>query len=90
MSRTWNFTVATTTHAGDSTVSMATWAWNKCHDITMTMIARIWNGVTWMAEGIWDKPTGLAEWIWDGVTWLAEWIWDELTWLAERIWNGIT
>ena len=90
MTRVWDFTVATTSRARDSVVAMATRVWKKCQSITITMAARICNGVTWMTDWIWNKLTWLAEWIWDGLIWLAQWIWSELTWLAEWTWNGIT
>ena len=90
MTRVWDFTVATTSRARDSVVAMETRVWKNCQSITMTMAARICNGVTWMTDWIWNKLTWLAEWIWGGVIWLAQWIWDGVIWLAQRVWDELT
>ena len=80
MTRVWDFTVVTTSHGRDSTVAMATWVWNKCQGIAMTMTARIWNGVTWTAEWIWDELAWLAKWARNGI---ACCIWDVVTWTGK-------
>lgn len=90
MTRVWDFTVATTSHARDSIVAMATQAWSKFHSITITMTARIWNGVTWMADWICDKLSWFAKWIWDELKWLTELTSNEITWMNGYIWDGVT
>lgn len=69
---------------------MATQAWSKFHSITITMTARIWNEVTWMADWICDKLSWLAKWIWDELKWLTELTSNEITWMNSYIWDGVT